>query len=89
MTAAARTGSGPDLGRLRWRARRGMKELDVLLARWLDRYGPGATPAQLEAFERLLAREDPELMPWLLGRVAPHDPELGALVGQIRAIDHA
>lgn len=26
-----------NLGRLRWRCRRGMKELDVLLVRWLER----------------------------------------------------
>jgi len=37
----------PELGKLRWRCRRGMKELDVLLARYVDerfprRVEPGA-----------------------------------------------
>jgi len=27
------------------------------------------------------------LWPWMLGRGAPEDPELGALVGQIRTAD--
>lgn len=78
-----------DLSRLRWRARRGMKELDVLLARWLDARGASASDAELEAFERLLACEDADLWPWMLGRGAPADPELGAIVGQIRAVDPA
>ena len=76
-----------DISRLRWRARRGMKELDVLLARWLDLRAPCASGAELEAFERLLACEDSDLWPWMLGRGAPADPELGAIVGQIRAAD--
>ena len=78
-----------DLQKLRWRARRGMKELDVLLARWLDVHGPSASRAELEAFERLLACEDSDLWPWLLGRGGPADPELGTIVGQIRAADPA
>ena len=75
--------------RLRWRARRGMKELDVLLARWLDARAAAASPAELEAFARLLAREDTELWPWMLGRSSPEDAELQALVGQIRSSDRA
>ena len=41
----------PQLGRLRWRCRRGMKELDILLARYVDerfaapRRGTGRIPA--------------------------------------------
>ena len=78
-----------DLNRLRWRARRGMKELDVLFARWLDLHGPTSTPPELEVFERLLACEDSDLWPWMLGRGEPKDPELRALVGQIRTPDRA
>ena len=81
--------SGDDLKRLRWRARRGMKELDVLFSRWLDARGASTTAPEREAFERLLAREDSELWPWMLGRGEPEDPELRALVGQIRAADRA
>jgi antitoxin CptB len=77
------------LDRLRWRARRGMKELDVLLARLLDARGGAADAAQLDVFERLLAREDTEIWPWMLGRAVPEDAELKVLVGQIRATDRA
>ena len=78
-----------NVAKLRWRARRGMKELDVVLNRWLDRHGPAATPGQLETFERLLEAEDSELWPWMLGRSSPDDPALAKLVDEIRATDQA
>jgi len=42
--------------RLRWRCRRGMKELDVLLERYGTRRLPHAPPAERQAFARLLAQ---------------------------------
>ena len=73
------------IAKLRWRARRGMKELDVVLNRWLDRHAESATPQELALFERLLETEDSELWPWVLGRSAPADAELKALVDELRA----
>ena len=74
-----------DKGRLRWRCRRGMKELDVLLTRWLDERHPVAEPARRAAFERLLERPDPDLASWFLGRARPDDTELAELVDEILA----
>ena len=60
------------LNRLRWRCRRGMKELDVLLERWLARDAAGASPETLAVFEGLLALQDPDLARYLLkGEVHP------------------
>ncbi|MFM7397304.1 MAG: succinate dehydrogenase assembly factor 2 [Gammaproteobacteria bacterium] len=64
-----------EVGRLRWRCRRGMKELDVLLERWLSRYGSSATPSERLAFESLLDLQDPQLARYLLAG-EPH-PENG------------
>ncbi|MFM7626973.1 MAG: succinate dehydrogenase assembly factor 2, partial [Gammaproteobacteria bacterium] len=50
-----------DRGRLRWRCRRGMKELDVMLVRWLDGPGQSASSAEMVHFDRLLDLPDPEL----------------------------
>ena len=47
-----------ELGRLRWRCRRGMKELDQLLVRYIDRCYAGAPADERLAFERLLDCED-------------------------------
>lgn len=75
-----------ETGRLRWRCRRGMKELDLLLVRWLDRRYPTAGPAARAAFTRLLEAQDPQLVAWLLkGEPAP-DGELQGLVDELLAL---
>jgi antitoxin CptB len=66
--------------RLRWRCRRGMRELDVLLQRWLEREWSEADPGQRQVFERLLETEDDQLWAWVTGRERPWDAELAALV---------
>ena len=50
-----------DLRKLRWRCRRGMRELDQLLERWLDREWRQSPTDQREAFLRLLDTEDDKL----------------------------
>lgn len=47
--------------RLRWRCRRGLLELDILLQRFLDQYYAQLDEAQLKAFETLLSLPDNEL----------------------------
>jgi len=72
--------------RLRWRCRRGMRELDQLLERWLDRQWR-QSPTQLrEAFLRLLDTEDDRLWRWFLGHEVPEDVELIELVARIRSL---
>lgn len=74
------------LQRLRWRSRRGMRELDQLFARYLDRAWCDAAGDEQAAFERLLACEDDRLWRWFLGYEVPEDVELHALVERIRAL---
>ena len=62
--------------RLRWRCRRGMRELDQLLERYLDNAWPNAEPSERAAFERLLACEDDALWRWFLNHSHPEDPDL-------------
>jgi len=58
-------------GRLRWRCRRGMRELDELLGRWLERCYPLASSNERCAFERFLDLPDPDMARYLLGREPP------------------
>jgi antitoxin CptB len=81
--------AGVDRRRLLWRCRRGMKELDVLLARYAERFAIPADAAGRRVFARLLAMPDPELAACLLGGVLPRDPSLAALVQQIRQVPPA
>jgi len=71
------------LGRLRWRCRRGMKELDLVLVRWLEHRYAGSPPHLRSAFERLLEAQDPELVSWLFRRDRPADPDLAAIVDEV------
>ncbi|HXV40381.1 MAG TPA: succinate dehydrogenase assembly factor 2 [Steroidobacteraceae bacterium] len=75
------TGAAP--GQVRWRCRRGMKELDVLLVRWLERCWPAADPQARAAFTGLLELPDPQLADWLLQGARPGDAALAALVDDI------
>ena len=80
---------GPDPGRLLWRCRRGMKELDLLLERFAREGLPGASEAERGAFERLLGLPDPLLAGYFLGHDRPADPEMRALAARIRDLCHA
>ncbi|MFU8831614.1 MAG: succinate dehydrogenase assembly factor 2 [Wenzhouxiangella sp.] len=60
-----------------------MRELDVLLGRWLVERWAGAN-AQLQVeFESLLRCEDDQIWDWLMGRVEPV-AELKGVVEDIR-----
>jgi len=60
-----------ELRRLRWQCRRGLLELDLLLARFLDRRYPALAVPDQEAFRRLLQEPDPRLLAWLQGQERP------------------
>jgi antitoxin CptB len=73
-------GADAERKRLRWRCRRGMRELDVLLERYLAEVWPGAGEAQRRAFAALLEWPDPELAALCFGRRSTTDPEIAAVV---------
>jgi len=73
------------MNRLCWRCRRGMRELDVLLARYLEDVYPHASPAHREAFEALLELQDPTILAYVVGRASPADPNLADVIKQLTA----
>jgi antitoxin CptB len=76
-------------GRLLWRCRRGMKELDVILERFARQGLTRASAAERQAFERLLGLPDPLLAGYFLGEERPADPELRLLADRIRDLCHS
>ena len=62
------------LRRLRWRARRGLLENDLLIGRFLDRHGTTLDAAQKQTLLKLLELPDTELLDLLLGRTEPVPP---------------
>jgi len=57
--------------RLKWRCRRGMKELDLLLERFIDRHREAVCTGQWPELEALLETEDDRLWDWLQNPAAP------------------
>ena len=77
------------LRRLRWQARRGMLENDLLLGRFFERHAAGLDAAAMAALDRLLQLPDGELLDLVLGQgalpAALDGPGERALMEMLRA----
>jgi antitoxin CptB len=73
-----------ELARLRWRCRRGMRELDVLLTRYLEQEFQLASVAERAAFVQLLDLPDPDLFGYLVGRTTPDEAIERDVIARIR-----
>ena len=75
--------------RLRWRARRGLLENDLIVTRFLDVYEASLTDEEVDAFSRLMDLSDNELMDLLLARKEPSGeidlPHVHAVLARLRA----
>lgn len=71
--------------RLRWRTRRGTRELDALFGSWLDDCFPTADPALQQAFDELLDVQDPDLWDWVMGHARPARADWQLIIDDIRA----
>ena len=71
-----------ELGRLRWRCRRGLKELDFLLARYVDERFCSASNREQDAFTELLETQDTILYAYCLGLERP-PPKYARLIWRI------
>jgi len=72
--------------RLKWKCRRGLLELDLVLERFVDRQGPALSGADLAALEELLDYSDNDLWDVISGRSERIEPRLRGVVSQLRAI---
>ena len=76
MTVSSGSPGNPEdhaaaLRRLRWRARRGLLENDLLFTRFFARHGDSLEPAQTAALGELLELDDNTLLALLLGHIEP------------------
>ena len=74
-----------EAARLRWRCRRGMRELDALLIRFVEDDYASLSEADKRLFGALLELPDPELHAYLVGRHERTDPDVEKLLDRIRA----
>jgi antitoxin CptB len=73
--------------KLEWRCRRGMRELDVLLMRYMQRDFDIAAADERAAFETLLSLPDPEILDLLTGRATAQDLRLEHVVERLLSDD--
>ena len=78
-----------NIPQLKWQCRRGMRELDILLTKYLENDFPQADDQRKQAFRALLALPYPDLMAYLLGGQSPPDAVIANIVSQIRGRPHA
>ncbi len=74
-----------NLKKLAWRCRRGTKELDVLMHKFLDHHYETTTPELQRAFEDMLDMQDPELYDLLIGKQASADKNINLVIEYINA----
>jgi len=76
--------------RLRWRARRGLLENDLIITRFLDHHETRLTQADGQALTRLFNMDDHDLLDVLLGRAelagSMATPQLQRLIAQMRTL---
>lgn len=72
--------SDPRLKRLKVRAwRRGIKEMDLILGRFVDECGTALSAAELDALDSLMEENDLDLYSWIAGRSEPPEAHAGTI----------
>ena len=74
-----------DFDRIRWRCRRGLLELDLILKGFLENHFDRLDARQRDLFIELLDESDNDLLDWALGRGKPFDPRYLPVVELLRA----
>ncbi len=82
--SAHSAGLDPEGRRLLWRCRRGMKELDVLLERYVRSRLANSSSEDRATLTRLLELPDPLLFDYVFGHIPVMEPSLARLVAAIR-----
>ncbi|HTK00614.1 MAG TPA: succinate dehydrogenase assembly factor 2 [Bordetella sp.] len=76
--------------RLRWRARRGLLENDLIITKYLDAYESQLTDADVAALTQLFEMGDNDLLDLLLARSEPQGeldtPRLREIIAKMREL---
>jgi succinate dehydrogenase flavin-adding protein (antitoxin of CptAB toxin-antitoxin module) len=72
--------------RLKWKSRRGLLELDIVLGRFWSRTGDAIEEGDAAALERLLTMPDNDLLDCVMGRAEAPEAHLRTMVEKLRAV---
>ena len=77
------------IARLRWRCRRGTREMDLLLLGFLERDYPHINAREQSLFSALLDEADPDLYAWIIEQAQPANPDYLPIIGKIKSCSHS
>ncbi|MFC3627002.1 succinate dehydrogenase assembly factor 2 [Vogesella amnigena] len=75
-----------EIKRIRWRSRRGLLELDLVLERFLASRFEQLTAAELAAYRKCLELDDTDFLDYVNGKAEVPDPELTHIIGILRTV---
>ncbi len=73
-----------EMERLRWRSRRGLLELDLLLERFLADHLGTMAPEEIRIYDALLRLADKDFLDLVMGDMSPPDKSWGTVLDKIR-----
>ena len=71
-----------------YRARRGLKEIDVYFDPYVKNYYLTADPEEKATFAALVEQEDPDLLDWFMEVSEPPRPEMRELIRKLKHYVH-
>jgi len=74
-----------DAARIRWQCRRGLLELDLLLAAFIEKHLDRLDAQQVALFKELLDQPDNDLLDLVMGRAEPIDQRCKPVLELLRA----
>ena len=77
------------LKRLQFRAwHRGVREADLLVGGYFDRWHAAWTEADIAWFEALLEEQDVDILGWAMGTAAVPERWAGTMMSRLQALDY-
>ena len=71
-----------DTQKLKWRSRRGLRELDLLFRNFIQKYWDQLTPEEFEIYSQVVGLEDQPLFDYIFKNVQLGNDEVEAFIDQ-------
>ena len=72
--------------RILWRCRRGIREMDILLQRFMELHYPGLSKHEIKLFEELLEESDLDILAWITGKSEPEKTDYQILIQRLQEL---
>ena len=73
--------------RLRWRCRRGMREMDILFQQFMEKYYSNLSDENKASFAALLEESDPDIMNWIMDKTTPENTNYIPLIKLLQTLN--